>query len=322
MPNCTPSVSVVIPTYNTIAYLPYAIESVLRQTFQDFEILVVNDGSTDTTDLWMDQQPDDRIRHIRQANQGLSAARNTGISLAQGRYVALLDADDVWEPTKLEKQVHYLDTHPDIGMVHAWISFIDAEGQSTGRILKTEAEGWAQIHLLHRNDVAVLTAVVRRECFEKVGDFDRTLKSLEDWDMWIRLARDYPIAVIREPLARYRQLRHSMSRNCEVMERSFRQVIDRHFAEAPAHLQPIKAKSYGAAYQCLAWKAIQSGDPNPKLSWNYYTTALRYSPRISTTQDGLKLLLAIQIQKLFPSTSVDRILSSFYMLRRKLNMLF
>lgn len=310
------TVSVIVPTYNTIGYLPAAIESILNQTFEDFEILLVNDGSTDGTAQWVETLTDPRIRYTEQNNQGLSAARNTGIALAQGRYIALLDADDLWEPTKLEKQVAVLEANPDIGMVHSWVWFIDAEGRSTGRIWKTQAEGMALSRLLHRNDVAVLSVLVRRECFAKTGGFDPTLRSLEDWDLWLRLAVHDAIAVIREPLAYYRQLPGSMSRNCEVMEASFRTVIDRHFALAPQSLQFLRDRSYGSAYQCLAWKSIQSDRPDVDLAWAYYRSALRFYPRILFTLDGFKLLLAIQVQKQLTPSVYDQLLGKFYALRR------
>lgn len=311
-----PTVSVIVPTYNTIAYLPDALESILKQTFEDFEILLVNDGSTDNTEQWAKQLTDPRIRYIFQENQGLSAARNTGISEAQGQYIALLDADDMWEPTKLEQQVAYLERRPDIGMVHTWISFIDEKGQSTGRIWKTQAEGWALPSLLQRNEVAVLSVLVRRECFAQVGDFDITLRSLEDWELWLRLTAQYPIGLIREPLARYRQLPGSMSRNCEVMEASFKRVIERHFALAPKHLQFLRDRSYGSAYQCLGWKSIQSTRPDSALAWTYYQLAFRHHPRGLLTLEGLKLLIAIQTQKLLPPARYDHLLKTFYALRR------
>jgi glycosyltransferase involved in cell wall biosynthesis len=311
-----PTVSVIVPTYNTIAYLPDAIDSILKQTFEDFEILLVNDGSTDSTAQWAKQLTDPRIRYIEQKNQGLSAARNTGINLAQGRYIALLDADDLWEPTKLEKQVTLLNANPEVGMVHSWVEFMDGQGRSTGRIWKTQAEGKALSRLLHRNDIAVLSVLVRRECFAKVGGFDPTLRSLEDWDMWLRLVVHYPIAVIREPLAYYRQLSGSMSRNCEVMEASFKKVIDRHFARAPQSLQFLQRRSYGSAYQCLAWKAIQSDRPDFDLAWAYYGSSFRFHSRMLLTLDGFKLLLAIQVQKRLSPSGYDCLLDKFYALRR------
>lgn len=310
------TVSVIVPTYNTLTYLPDAIDSILKQTFEDFEIILVNDGSTDRTDQWAKKLTDPRIRYIYQENQGLSAARNTGIDLAQGRYVALLDADDLWEPTKLEKQVAYLEANPEVGMVHSWVSFMDEQGRSTGRIWKTYAEGMALSQLLHRNDVAVLSVLVRRECFAKVGAFDPSLRSLEDWDMWLRLAVHYSIAVIKEPLARYRQLPGSMSRNCEVMENSFKKVINRHFDLAPKHLHYLRDRSYASANQCLAWKAIQGDRPDIPLAWAYYQSALRFYPKMLLTLDALKLLLAIQMQKQLTPLGYDRLLGKFYALRR------
>ena len=313
-----PTVSVIVPTYNTLAYLPEAIDSILNQTFEDFEILLVNDGSTDGTEQWAKTLDDSRVHYIYQQNQGLSAARNTGIRLAQGKYIAFLDADDSWDATKLAKQVAYLIAYPQVGMVHAWVSFMDAEGVSTGRIWKTQAQGWVLPQLLHRNDVAVLSVLVRRECFEQIGEFDTQLKSLEDWEIWLRLAAKYPIGILQEPLAQYRQLPGSMSRNCKVMEESFNKVIEKHFALAPENLQWIRDRSYGAAYQCLAWKAIQVTHPDLDLARSYYKLALRHDPGISRTSDGLKLLLSIQMQRLLTPERYNRLLMKFYALRRSM----
>lgn len=129
-----PKVSVIIPAYNSITYLPATLDSVLRQTFADFEVFIVDDGSSDNTAAWGSQIQDRRVQLMTQANQGTCAARNTGIALAQGEYIAFLDADDLWHPTKLAKQVRYLDEHPEVGLVYTWTALIDPEGRPTGRI--------------------------------------------------------------------------------------------------------------------------------------------------------------------------------------------
>ncbi len=130
----TPKVSVVIPAYNAMTYLPETITSVLQQTYTDFEVVVVNDGSTDKIEEWIVQISDPRIKLVSQANLGLAGARNTGIRESQGKYLAFLDADDLWEPTKLEKQVKILEKNPEVGLVYTWVTYIDETGQSTGRV--------------------------------------------------------------------------------------------------------------------------------------------------------------------------------------------
>src|SRR4028119_2409178 len=123
-----PKVSVIIPAYNAMAYLPETLESVLNQTFTDFEVLIINDGSSDGIVEWASEIKDSRVKLISQENQGLSGARNTGIWSSQGEYLAFLDADDIWEPTKLEKQVQCLEEDNNIGLVSSWVSSINESG--------------------------------------------------------------------------------------------------------------------------------------------------------------------------------------------------
>jgi glycosyltransferase involved in cell wall biosynthesis len=112
------------------------MENVLSQTYDDFEVIVVNDGSSDETQQWVSQIKDPRVKLISQENQGLAGARNTGIAHAQGEYITFLDADDLWEPTKLEKQVCVLEDNPEIALVYTWVAFIDEAGKHTGRVFK------------------------------------------------------------------------------------------------------------------------------------------------------------------------------------------
>src|SRR4028119_1857024 len=135
-----PKVSVIIPAYNAMAYLPETLESVINQTFTDFEVLIINDGSPDGIVEWASEIKDSRVKLISQENQGLSGARNTGIWSSQGEYLAFLDADDIWEPTKLEKQVQCLDKNLDVGMVSSGISTIDPNGNliKIGRAVQQE----------------------------------------------------------------------------------------------------------------------------------------------------------------------------------------
>jgi glycosyltransferase involved in cell wall biosynthesis len=174
-----PKVSIVIPTYNAMKYLPTTVESVLHQTFTDFEVLIINDGSSDGVEEWVSGLTDRRIRLISQANQGLPGARNTGITQAQGKYIAFLDADDLWEPTKLEKQVRCLDEQPEVGVVYTWSRLIDGQGNPTGRIHAGQGEGniWQQL-LLGKDPISNgSSAMVRRGCFDTAGLFDTRLKA-------------------------------------------------------------------------------------------------------------------------------------------------
>ncbi len=314
-----PGVSVVIPAYNAMIYLPKAVESVLRQTFTDFEVLIIDDGSSDHIVPWASQVADHRVRLISQANQGLPGARNTGIAQAQGEYIAFLDADDLWEPTKLEKQVSCLDNNPGVGLVHTWMLLVDEQGNSTGRVMKSNAEGDVWNQLVEKNIIACPSVIVRRYCFETVGLFDINLRSIEDWDMWLRIASRYPFAVIKEPLAYYRQLPGSMSKNCQVMEQAFHTVIEKAFHSAPSEVLYLKNRSYGYANLCLAWKALQSHERDYKLALHFQQQAISHYPQLRFSWEYIRLSLAIATLRWFGQKQYGKVLTLTYALRRRIS---
>jgi glycosyltransferase involved in cell wall biosynthesis len=311
-----PKVSVVIPAYNSMEYLPQTLESVLQQSFRDFEVLIVNDGSCDHIEQWGAELADPRVKLISQVNQGVSAARNTGIAQAQGEYIAFLDSDDLWELSKLAKQVQCLEAEGEVGLVHTWMFFADEQGKSTGRVLRSDAEGWVWEQLAERNMVACSSVMVRRSCLESVGVFDPGLRINEDWDLWIRIASRYPFAVMKEALVYYRQLPTSISKNYRVMESAFHTVIERTFELAPPNLEPLKSRSYGHAYLCLAWKALQSVDRDYKLATSFQRKALVHCSSFQFSYENLRLSLAIVLMRLFGHSKYTKVLIMVYALRR------
>ncbi len=313
-----PKVSIVIPAYNSLKFLPETMESVFRQTFKDFEVIVVNDGSSDDTEHWVSQIADPRIKLICQENKGLSGARNTGITHASGEYIAFLDADDLWEATKLEKQVLCLEENSEIGLVYTWVALIDENSKFTGRVFKNYAENDVWHQLIEHNIVeSGSVAMVRRQCFETCGVFDRNLRSfVEDWDMWLRIASRYPFKVLKEPLVYYRQHSTSASRNWEAMEQSFRIVIEKAFASAPPKLHYLKGRSYGSANLCLAWKPLQSRNKDYQKAKDFQRQALVHCPQLCFSKENIRLSLAIAAFQWFGSDGYSRVLRLFYALRR------
>lgn len=200
-------VSVVIPTYNRADLVREAIQSVLDQTYQNFEIIVVDDGSTDGTEQVLAPYKD-KIIYIYQENQGGAAARNTGINRAKGKYIAFLDSDDLWFPQKLEKQVEILDKNQDISVVYSNIIKIDENNKIIGRGSKGNRFPSGYIFhevLLRKTACAFLqTMLVRKKCFEQIGYLDEELKKSHDRDMIIRLAKSYKMHGIKEPLTKFR----------------------------------------------------------------------------------------------------------------------
>lgn len=314
-----PKVSVVIPAYNAMAYLPETIANVLKQTYTDFEVVVVNDGSSDNIEEWITQVGDSRVKLISQANLGLAGARNTGIRKSQGEYLAFLDADDLWESTKLAKQVEVLDSHPEVGLVYTWVAYVDEQGNSTGRVVKNHQEGdvWRELtkgNLIECGSVPM----VRRQCFEKCGVFDSNLGSfVEDWDMWLRIANYYQFKVVKEPLVYYRQVSTSASRNWEAMAKSYQLVIEKAFATAFWRDLPLRNRSYGAANLVLAWKAIQSQARDYEQASYFCSQALRHDPWFFFSKEYFRLSIAIFIMHWFGPNGYNKFLFLFHTLRRR-----
>ncbi len=314
-----PKVSIVIPAYNSMKYLPDTLSSVWRQTFTDFEVLVVNDGSSDNIKEWASQVKDSRFKFISQANQGVSAARNAGILASQGDYIALLDADDLWAPTKLETHVLCLDKNPKVGLVCSWTAMMNAQGQPTGRFMKPVADGNIYTKILVKNIIDCPSVLVRRSCFNEVGLFDTNIRYNEDWEMWIRIAARYEFAVIKEPLVYYRQHPNNVSKNWCQMQLGFTKVIKSAFNSAPSELQHLKNPSYGHANLVLAWKALQSKDKDFKLAANFRADALHYDPKQILSHEFWRLSVAIALMRYLGLDGYNRFLEFAYTFRKRLS---
>jgi hypothetical protein len=211
-----PLVSVIIPTYDRKELVQQAIDSVLTQIYSHREVIVVDDGSTDGTGKTLAARYGDRIRYVWQENQGESVARNHGIELARGEYIALLDSDDLWLPEKLARQVAVLDANTDADMVfcQAWI--INKQGQRIGESphgagLRDSDLALEQLCFENKISGSCSTAVVRRSVFDQIGGFDTRIRFAEDWDLWLRMARHCRPMIIQEPLACIRQHRGTQS---------------------------------------------------------------------------------------------------------------
>lgn len=196
-------VSVIIPTYNQSRLLREAIDSALAQTYGPLEVIVVDDGSTDDTPQQCATYGD-RIHYIRRANGGTAAARNTALAAARGEFVALLDHDDCWLPTKIEKQVLCMGTDPRIGMVHTAGRVVDRD---TGRTTSVFAAAPDQDYhdLLTWCKVSCASVMMRQSALETVGLFDESLPGVDDWDMWIRLAWAHRVVGLAEELTEIRE---------------------------------------------------------------------------------------------------------------------
>ncbi|MFY9528189.1 MAG: glycosyltransferase [Candidatus Acidiferrales bacterium] len=209
-----PRVSVVIPTYNSAAFLEEAIQSVLGQTYSDFEVVVVDDGSTDGTE-YVVRSFGDRVSYLKQDNRGVSAARNHGIHKSQGNYVAFLDSDDFWLPGKLAEQIPLLDRDAELGLVYSDWRVTSEKGVLEPSYLSNlaPASGYVFDELVRSGFILTSGTVVRRSCLDDVGDFDETLSIAQDYDLWLRICYRWKIALVNKPLVIKRSWDGSLSSN-------------------------------------------------------------------------------------------------------------
>lgn len=299
-----PIVSVVIPVYNGEKTIKETIESVLFQSFADFELLVINDGSTDSTLNVVSTFKDPRLKVFSYPNAGLAASRNRGISLASGNYISFIDADDLWTPDKLEAQVNALQENPPAALAYSWTDYIYESGQFFRQGPHFNFSGDVFAKLLLSDFVGNgSNPLIRKQVFSEVGGFDESLNAVEDWDMWLRLAARYPFVAVPSPQILYRQSPTSMSANPRKMEVASLRVINRALAEAPESIQHLRRTCLGNRYKGLTWKTL-TGFPERAQG---ITAARFFWHAISNDRSLLqkrvfgKVLLKIAIAVLLPA---------------------
>ncbi|MBW4664430.1 MAG: glycosyltransferase family 2 protein [Chroococcus sp. CMT-3BRIN-NPC107] len=293
-------VSIIIPAYNAMTYLPETIQSVLQQTFTDFEVLIVDDGSSDNITEWANALTDKRIKLISQSNLGVSNARNTAINLARAEYIAFLDADDLWQPTKLEKQVHFLDNNPNVGLVATWATLTNERGEPLSEVEIDFKQGNIRQQIIEINLIPCGSIpMVRRTCFKNTGLFDPTLCFGEDWEMWTKLAANYDFGLIKESLVYYRQHSRNSSNNYQKLLPDFDRLIKKMFDSVPKELQSIKAKTYGRMNLYIAWKSLENRDYQEAS--NFCNRAIKYYPKLQFTKNYIRLKILI-----FTKSKVDK----------------
>ncbi len=207
-------VSVVIPVYNAEKYIVRAVESVLAQSYKKTEIIIIDDGSSDNSKKALTPYINSKtLSYFYQENKGAAAARNQGIRKAKGVYVALLDQDDEWASSKLDKQIKLLEENLEVGLVTCGSVVIEPCGKKQIRFPLVFPERNKMIKALTLKNVVggCSVVVVKKECFDKVGYFDETLKVCDDWDLWFRIAENFLIATVNEPLIKYYVLPDSLS---------------------------------------------------------------------------------------------------------------
>lgn len=257
-------VSVVIPSYNAERWLDATLQSVRSQTHRQLEIIVVDDGSTDMTAAIAQRHAaeDDRVRVIQRANGGLAAARNTGLAAASAEFIAPVDADDLWAPTKIEKQVLAMRRGgPKVALAYTWFAAIDAHGRRTGAVHAPTEEGYVLARMCRGNLVGNGSgALMRTEAVRACGGYDESLRArnaqgCEDLKLYYQLAEKWLVALVPESLTGYRQHATAMSADFAQMWRSYRFVADEMRAAHPELAQDVReGLSFYAVF--LFWKAV------------------------------------------------------------------
>ena len=277
-------VSAIIPTYNYDRFVGRAVTSVLTQSYGDVECIVVDDGSTDDTEKELSAFGA-AVKVVRQPNQGLAAARNTGIRAARGRYIAFLDADDTWHADKVSRQVALLDGHPDTAVVGCAVRLTSEAGETIGeRMFDAQVSDpvdlATQLRRIATRDFWVggsgSGALMRREVFDEVGLFDTSLKAAEDWDMWLRLAARYSIRNVQTALVSICLHGTGTFRDPEKFEANQRKVCRMALERWPDILAPVVPQMQALILADAAGEYIQAG--NTRRALRRYAASVRRWP--------------------------------------------
>ena len=258
-PSPAAKVSVIVPAYNSADYTVETVESVLAQTYENFELIVVDDGSTDHTRTAMESFGD-ALTYIYKENGGACSARNLGINRSHGEFVTCLDCDDLWLPDKLQRSVERLEARPDLALVFTSCYLIDKDGNITGKTNYKIKLHKPYVELLYENYITAPSVVMRRSCLDQVGLFDERIFIPADWDLWLRLARCFPIDYIDAPLSKYRMVSNYTLRNAEQYIEETQYVMDKHFTLSPELMAEDRNRSLSKLYVDYGTLHRENGD--------------------------------------------------------------
>jgi glycosyltransferase involved in cell wall biosynthesis len=314
-----PLVSVIIPVYNAELFIEETLKSVLAQTYPAIEVLVVDDGSQDQTSEIVEQigKKDDRVQLLKQKNAGVAAARNLAIEKSKGEYIAPIDADDIWYPENIEKQVQcMLEGGEEVGVVYSWTVEIDEKGFLTGRFRSFAIEGEVYKTLVCHNFLGNASAsMIRRSALEKVGVYnssyrEKSAQGCEDWDLYLRLAEHYQFRVVPEFLIGYRKVYSSMSSNYMAMAKSHAlmlEAVKQQHQEIPDFLHRLSTSTF---LMYLAHQSSENGRDRTTLFWIFQSlkadclsTLLRYNFYRLLVKSLLNLWVQLGKSNVYPVAS-------------------
>lgn len=308
-------VSVIIPLYKAEKYIATTVQSVLEQTYSNFELLIIDDGSPDKSLEICQQFTDSRIKIIRQVNRGPAAARNTGLRQAQGQYIAFLDADDIWHSTKLEKHVNHLDNFPDVGVSYSYVAFINGEGKPLGLYQLPKTQNITPPHILLRDPIGSgSNLVARREVFEAIkfqDNLDGTVEDFyfdeerhlqEDTECWLRIAlkSDLKFAGIPEVLMQYRMHSEGGSHQFLKKAQSWERLLEKIKTYAPDLMMQWERAAKAYQLTAIARRAINQGAGSIAVELNHRALAAYWRILLEEPRRTLLTLVAAYLLFLLP----------------------
>lgn len=309
------TVTVIIPAYNASRYLSQTIDSVLAQTFHNFELLVIDDGSTDDTAevTRYYSHKDSRVKLFSQPNQGVSAARNTGVRLAQGKFIAFLDADDQWLQDKIFAHVEHLNSESNLGISFGRVEFMKHNGKPTGQFSNSPLNKLKPQNFLSENPIITgSNPVVRREVFEQVGYFDENMSYAEDLDWFLRVicSGSWKVEGINKVLMRYRTAEGSLSSNLQRMEAGWNLLIAKAKQYAPELVNQHYSSAQAVHLRYLARQAFRLDLPS-EIGADFMNRALRSDWKLILREPRRTLLtmLAVYGQHLLEALSSHSLLN-------------
>ncbi|MBD2730079.1 glycosyltransferase [Nostoc sp. FACHB-892] len=317
-----PKISVIIPAYNSEKTIAHTIQSVLNQTFTDLELIVINDGSQDSTLEIVTQIKDPRIKVFSYSNAGGNVSRNRGLQRAVGEFVSFLDADDLWTPDKLQSQLKALQENVTAKVAYSWTDYINTNGEFILSGKRVNVNGNVYENLLLNNFLENgSNPLICRKSLITLNGFDESLSAAQDWDMWLRLASKFDFICVPSVQILYRISTNSVSCNLARQEKSCLQVLEKAYKERPSALKHSWNVSLANLYKYLVCKALQKplnrqkGLTSAIFLWKYF---LHDPSRLQNINFTLKLLLKIVIILILP-TLLDSITN---LRRQKIETLF
>ena len=313
----SPLVSVIIPAFNVAVFIVQSVNSALKQTFSDIEVIVVDDGSTDGTGKAVENISDRRLRIIKKLNGGCASARNAGLRAAEGKFISFLDGDDFWLVDKLERELAFFEKHPDADLVFSLSRIVDEAGHNLGLLNPVPHRAYSFEDLLIENPVANGSAAIfRRQALELAGPFDESLAASSDYDMWLRIVRLRPdnFICLPEILTCYRRRSKQTTGNWRRMSFAYERVLEKARIVDAEAVDRLEHRSRSNKYRYLAYIAWESGELG-KSAW-FLRKSMRSSRRTFMLDPRSWLMgLALTSKAILPERINDALFRYFLLAR-------